>query len=345
MDFFDDPLLTIHLIQELVLVCQEVQKKYFDLTIDSIGEFLKIPSNLRVGLESYIKVLFKEYSNFIYDNEQSTILFTKQIKEIYLDKVSKFDNGIMNSRKDEIEDIIDSKYFTELIVMLKKILLYIEVHDPPLSFKIENYKNRKIDRKVFKNNDSFCIDGFAKENKNCFLILNPPFLRNSYVYQGLKSIVIINEEADKNFQESNISKSITEVIQELYLNKDNKEEINNKDNRDGSPNKLVLALDLPELKTKKIKDNKDNTYLMIKLNNKDNIESTKEKQNNDDGNKDISISKEQKEYGLEKNFSKQEIKLINKNLTQFLLYSTNEISIKDNMTNLNISSSKEVKHR
>ena len=285
MDFFDCPILTINLIQELVLVCQEVQKKYFDLTIDSIGEFLKIPSNKRNGLESYIKVLFKEYSNFIYDNEQSTILFTKQIKEIYIDRVSTFDNFV---RKDDIEDIIQSKYFTELIVILKKILLYIEVHDPPLTFKIESYLTRKVEKKSFKNAEFVCIDGFAKENKNCFLILNPPLLRNNYVYQGLKSIVIINDEYDKIYTEN--KQQLCSI--ELGVVEDE------------TPNKL----DIPELKIK------NNSYYSIKTNlSKDNL-------------------------GLEKNFSKQEIKLINRNLTQFLLYSGNEVVTSSNNV-------KEVKNR
>jgi hypothetical protein len=160
-------------------------------TTNQILSLLNVPSdkNNYKQIESCLKTIYQEYFTFIFENEKNSESFFTNVKK-------KFENFVHNDlenfdKEDEFEDMITSKSFKEMIVIIKKILLYIEFHDPPLKLKIDSFRERKIEIKKFKNSECICVEGLVKENKNCMILLYPPVLKNGFVYQGLKPIVIV----------------------------------------------------------------------------------------------------------------------------------------------------------
>ena len=203
MDFFDDSLLTFHLIQELYLICLNLVEIIIHKKVDSITENLNIPLEIKIKVIYSLRTFFNEYNIYIFENPKENEEFTDQIIEEYKKRVLSLDE--MKKRMVDFEQMIKSKYFKDLLLLIKKLMIYIKFHDPPLSFNIENNcLDRKLEFKIFKNSDCYCVDGFAKENKNCLVILKPPLFKNNFSYQGLKYIVIFCDD-NKIFQENYIN--------------------------------------------------------------------------------------------------------------------------------------------
>jgi len=190
IDFYEDPIHSFHLIQEIFILCSEMFKEQIKYLINQILIILNIPKekNNEKIIENRMKTIFQEFFNKIFETEKCSENFLVNISKKYKEFVR---NQLKDFKKhDEFEDMIKSKSFRNMISLIKKILLYIEFHDPPLIFKIDSFKERKIESIKFKNLDCICVEGFIKDEKNCLILLNPPMMKNGFIYNGLKPVVI-----------------------------------------------------------------------------------------------------------------------------------------------------------
>jgi hypothetical protein len=190
IDFFDKPLMTFNLIQELFSLSIKIFKEQINGMIHKILEFLQIqnnPNNVKY-IENVTKPIFQEYFTQIFESESKSSEFYSIIKLKFEDYMY---NDIKTFEKEnEFEDMVESRSFKNIITNIKKMLLFIHFHDPPLKFEIDEHKIRKSDVKVLKTADCLCVEGFIKDNKSCLILVSPPLLKNGYAYQGLKPIVI-----------------------------------------------------------------------------------------------------------------------------------------------------------
>jgi hypothetical protein len=168
-------------------------KEQIKYLINQILIILNIPKekNNEKIIENRMKTIFQEFFNKIFETEKCSENFLVNISKKYKEFVR---NQLKDFKKhDEFEDMIKSKSFKEMIFLIKKILLYIEFHDPPLNLSIDSFKDRKTETKKLKNSDCICVEGFIKDEKNCLILLNPPLMKNGFIYNGLKPVVIVYE--------------------------------------------------------------------------------------------------------------------------------------------------------
>lgn len=219
IDFFDNQIHTLHMIQELLLISSENFKLQIKEITDNLLKQLTIPNdkNNFKHIENAIKPIYQEFFDLIFESELNSGKFLENIKTRY----RRYINEVLVTKhnfdkEDELEDMLKSKSFKDLIVITKKMFLYIDFHDPPLKLKIEENNERKIELKSFKNSDCLCVDGLVKENKSCLILMNPPTLKNGFIYQGLKPIVIVYSGKLNNNNNNNIIQN--EAILQMPLN-------------------------------------------------------------------------------------------------------------------------------
>jgi hypothetical protein len=100
-----------------------------------------------------------------------------------------------------------------------------------LMLKIKNYKDRKFEIGKFKNSECICVEGYVKEDKNCLILLHPPMMKNGFVYQGLKPVVMVYEGQglikEENEKLTQISSSINNNCDATNINSSQLIEIKN----------------------------------------------------------------------------------------------------------------------
>ena len=102
---------------------------------------------------------------------------------------------LQKSEKDDAMDLlteaIDEEEFRTFVEGLFKIVLHVELSDPPLTIAFEE----DFDFRIFRKSDFYCIDGFPKEGLPCVVVFPTP-MRDKWIYQtGLLPAVITLPEA------------------------------------------------------------------------------------------------------------------------------------------------------
>jgi hypothetical protein len=92
---------------------------------------------------------------------------------------------------EDIDSDIESKGFENLVSYSFGLCIFMVLHDPMLLFPINSFDKRTLMYHFFCKSDYVNIDGFAKEQSPCIVILPPPMLRSNNVYQGIKPAVYI----------------------------------------------------------------------------------------------------------------------------------------------------------
>ena len=142
----------------------------------------------KTQIENTLKPIFKENYQFVFDSEKiSEIIFTK-LKQRFEEFFKEYFNN--SEKKDEFEDLINSRSFKNAVSNLKKIVFYLKFNGEQIQFKIENINERKKEIKFLNKNECICVQGFLKNPKNCLVLLSPPLMKNGYPYQNLKPVVI-----------------------------------------------------------------------------------------------------------------------------------------------------------
>ena len=117
-----------------------------------------------------------------------------------------FQVEIREEYQEQFEEMLETDDFSKFVNNVFYLCLFMLLNDPPLRVPLESFKNRKFIYKKFKKNDFICVDGFAKENSPC-LVLLPAVTRNNYPYNGIKPSVLI-------LQEDFITSKIKRVLEE-----------------------------------------------------------------------------------------------------------------------------------
>jgi len=219
IDFFNDPLLTFHLVQELFSICLTVVEENVNNKIKFLLKNFNIPEEKEKNVINSLRNFINEYNSNIFENPEENDEFVKKVKEEYNRRMLSIECVIL--RQKDYESLIGLNSFSDMILLIKRIFIFTKFHVPELTLNIEsNCFNRKIEFKQFKNIECYCLDGFVKEHKECLVILKPPLLKSNYPYQGLKFIVIFCEKNDK-LEEKYINIISEKKIKELdkYTNK------------------------------------------------------------------------------------------------------------------------------
>jgi hypothetical protein len=169
-----------------------VKNKIFDIL-----KVLGIEENTKDNYLVKFRPLFQEYFSVIFKFNDST--YELVIKEMR-DKIERY-----GEYKDMIINDILSKGFRMFVRNMFKLCIYMQLHDPQLSFSIDI--ERKPSYYYYNKNDHIVIDGFSKDITPCIVIMPTPMIRNNYVYYGLKPGVII------------LSEYSVEIIEECDRNK------------------------------------------------------------------------------------------------------------------------------
>jgi hypothetical protein len=90
-----------------------------------------------------------------------------------------------------------------MIKDINQILLISEFNDPPLSFNIHKYEDRKVQyiRILESNKNSYIIpNNNNKDLINCIIILSPPYFKKENIISELQPICLIvnNEQIQDN---------------------------------------------------------------------------------------------------------------------------------------------------
>ena len=176
--------------------------------------------NINLGSTNIIKDILPKIRNFL--QEYYSSIFTcsdKTIKEIG-EKIIK----LCLENEFEVEDLkkdIENEYFFNFVIAAFKLNVYLLLHEPEL--KLSEIKTP--DYRYFKKSLFLPIEGFCKEESICCIILNPPLLRNNFVYQGIfPAVYIIQsptqeiiEECKNNTIESKFIIEDKELLQSNHL--------------------------------------------------------------------------------------------------------------------------------
>ena len=223
-----------NLVQEIIMICYDQVKTVIKevncniLKILNLGE--KSEAEIKKHLANFyqdnhssifkldearfekIRNLYKKLSEKIFSHEYTDELAnfppedeteTVKAEEPKEEKTDDTENNeekqvfkveIREEYQEQFEEMLETDDFNKFVSSVFYLCLYMLLNDPPLRVPIENFKNRKFVYKRFKKNDYICVDGFAKENSAC-LVLLPAVVRNNYPYNGIKpSVLILQDE-------------------------------------------------------------------------------------------------------------------------------------------------------
>ena len=216
-------LLISYLCQDIIMLVynesqNEIQTKFNQvLTCLNLDKISKSKINF---IYKELLPLFRENSNniFIFRNSLLDNIHKKLISIIKEynynklkvkndDKSLKFNNK-NNKISDEVnvempillETKINDGLFDNLIKSFYKICIYMILHDPVLSFHIEQFSERKFNFQYYNKNNFINVEGFGNEQSPCILLLPPPLLKNKYPFNGLRPAVYIIYNPDNNIK-------------------------------------------------------------------------------------------------------------------------------------------------
>ncbi len=107
--------------------------------------------------------------------------------------VKQFEVEIREEYQEQFEEMLETDDFNKFVNSTFYLCLFMLLSDPPLRVPLDNFKNRKFIYRKFKKSDYICVDGFAKENSPCLVIL-PAVTRNNFAYNVIKPSVLILQD-------------------------------------------------------------------------------------------------------------------------------------------------------
>ena len=263
VDFIDNQPLVFHLIQDFFLSNIELFKKFFKEKIQNICKNLKIPCNQNnlSNIGKYFRPLIEEFFENIFYDPEEVEPYVEKIKVDLMAKVkeySKIKIEVDEYAMSDLEQALETKYFKEFIGVMKKIILYCEMHEPPISFSLENYTTRKPVIKSYKQGEIICIDGLPRDNKPCLVLMNPPILKSNFFYMGMKPIVVVYKKGGFSLEDEktalNSSKELKEVKEKESVIKEKKEAKGSQEVEVKEVKKEVFELARKEEEIKEVKE-------------------------------------------------------------------------------------------
>jgi len=192
-------------------IVQDTMKCVYEESNNVIRNKIKEMLNLFNIKDENIEKYLDQFRNFFQEHFFSIFIFTDdfliKIKESLLTITKEYkDFPLIN----ELESDLQSKSFKIMIQTSFKLTMYMLLHDPLLTLKIEPYQTREIKYLFYEKGEYINIDGFEKSKTPCVVILSAPLLRNNYPYQGIKpAVLIIPNPTDTIKQECSKNSSTT----------------------------------------------------------------------------------------------------------------------------------------
>ena len=295
-----------NLCQDIMLLVYEETKNIIELKFVEILKCFNLAKTSKTKKDNiYLQILpfFRENFNSIFEFNQDKIKNINQKLKIivenynFLEEINLFknrssitldniyqnniinENDIENKNINEnlkiIENNIKEKNFDKIIKRFFTICLYMLLHEPVLSFNIDNFSKRKLNYCFYKRKEFINLEGFGNENTPCIIVLPPPLLKNKYPFNGLRPAVYM-------LSKSNIN---NEIINQCEINEKNKEEKYaeiNKNNEIFRKNQNISVLDKKKVKNRIIKKNINQKF---RKENNDIIQNTSPKLNKYNNNK------------------------------------------------------------
>ena len=284
-------ILIANLCQDIMLLVYEECKKNINNKFIEVLNCLnlgKISKDKRAEMYNHFLPFFRENFNkiFIFSENFSKIVYSKLMsviseynysKDIINENISESRNSIneKNYSKDEnsfgivkiIKEKIKQNNFNNIIRNFYKICIYMLLHDPILSFDLENYSNRKLKYFYFNKNDFINVDGFINDNSPCILLLSAPLLKKKFNFHNLRAPVYIVNNPDKMIIEE------CEKHKKEKIDKDENINLNN-----GNLNSdRIIKIELEEINDEYINNNKKNKTFEEKFINNNEVDKKKSK--------------------------------------------------------------------
>lgn len=219
IDFFNYPLITFHLVQEMFYIMQTMVKEKISFILKKILEILNIDQNVNIPKNERIKEnlfyslrpFFQNYVIEIFDDEGSKN--NKTFNENFCSNFLMFYNQeiipIISSQGEEdtinlmdenvnMYEIVNSTSFKKMISNIKKIILFTELNNQQLSFQIDDFITREIsfDLSSNKDRDNLNVNGRTRENQKKIILINPPKTKNGSNYPNLQKIILPYDVVD-----------------------------------------------------------------------------------------------------------------------------------------------------
>jgi hypothetical protein len=180
---FDNQVLLSHLTHDSMKLIYEESFATVKEKIMDILKLLNIKEEYNEKFLIRFRLLFQEHFSSIF------ICSSKNIENIK-DKMKRVVNAYKENSEGIISDL-DSKGFKNFITYSFNLCIYMVLHDPVLCFNIQPYEKRNLSYYFYTKSEFINIDGFAKEQQPCIVIVSPPMLRSNNIYQGIKPAVLI----------------------------------------------------------------------------------------------------------------------------------------------------------
>ena len=198
MDTFDNisfnPILLMKVINFIIKYMYDFAQNKINNKVGSILDCLGVKNNnenIIKFFEKHKKSIFQEYYNSIFK------INNEDIKNIIFDIKAKIllKKGILFSELDiiNINNDLEGEYIKSFILELFNLCLYMHINIPELVIKTSTDIKYKYYNKKEHNN----LEGFAKEDDICLLILDAPMTKNNNYYKEIKPIIFLIEEPSK----------------------------------------------------------------------------------------------------------------------------------------------------
>lgn len=216
-NIFDDNALLAHLVQDTMRVVYEEARRLIKEKIIVVLKCLNIlenegdqKNNPTSTIDKFLikfRLLFQEYFSLIFNFTEE---FSDKVKA-EIEKIIKENSNKLSSREKDIKADLDSKGFKSFICSAFKLCIYMLLHEPRLTINIQTHTNRHLCYYYYNKSDFMNIEGFAKENSPCIVILPPPLLRSNFSYQGIKpAVYIVADITDEIKEECEKNKTVTQ---------------------------------------------------------------------------------------------------------------------------------------
>ena len=215
-------------------ICKSKYQTIYEEFVPFLREYI---NNIFIFQSSFLNNIHKKLIAIIKEYNYNKLKVKNNISSL---KYSNRKNNNINNFNIEIPILLEKKinegHFDSLIKSFYKICIYMILHEPILSFNIDEHRERNPIFNYYNKNNYINVEGFGNDSSPCILLLPPPLLKNKFPFNGLRAAVYIINESDNNiYSECELNKSkIKDKENNEYLDDKNEEIYSKKKDNDKS---------------------------------------------------------------------------------------------------------------
>ena len=176
--FLEEPIWLFHLIQDCLDVCYRFCERKIEESIVNATKALKIDN---ASVHKFLPVFrdtFKEYFDSIFALSTDELLV---IKEKLKEKAEEYNDFPI----EDLENDMDAQYFNKMLKEIVKSCIFMLIHDPVLTFKVEKYEERKLEYIFMTQKEHLFVGGQFKDGAACLVIFPTPLLKQDFPFNGI----------------------------------------------------------------------------------------------------------------------------------------------------------------